>query len=89
MSVQWFYSCDGTTHGPFPEEEIQDRVVRKLLRETDLIWPEGRSQKDAAPAAVVFDFATSSAASAPIPDWLASGSIEPEAGDHLRSANAL
>jgi hypothetical protein len=68
---QWYYSRGGMTHGPFSEEEMQDRVTRKLLLETDLIWPEGRSPRDAAPVAVVFETAPSSAASTPIPDWLA------------------
>ena len=71
MSIQWYYSHYGITHGPFSEEEMQDRAARKLLLETDLIWPEGRSPRDAAPVAVVFEIAPSSAASTPIPDWLA------------------
>lgn len=71
MSVHWYYSHDGVTHGPFSDEEIQDHAARKMLLETDLIWPEGKGRKDAAPAAVVVDSAQLSAAPSLISDWLA------------------
>ena len=68
MSGQWYYSHGGETHGPFSEEEIQDRVAQRLLVESDSVWPAGREQKDAAPASAVFDF--SLAPVSPVPDWL-------------------
>ncbi len=56
MSGQWYYAHDGETHGPFSEEEIQDRVAQRLLLESDSVWPAGREKKHAAPATAVFDF---------------------------------
>ena len=70
MSGQWYYSHDGETHGPFSEEEIQDRVAQRLLLESDSVWPAGREKKDAAPATAVFDFSQVSAPVSPMPDWL-------------------
>jgi GYF domain 2 len=71
MSVHWYFSHDGTTHGPFSEKEIYDLVARYVVLENDLVWPEGREQKDAAPAKEIFDFAQGPAPISPIPDWLA------------------
>jgi GYF domain 2 len=70
MSGQWYYSHDGVTHGPFSEEEIQDRVAQKLLLENDSVWPAGRDKTNAAPATAVFDFSQASTPVSPIPDWL-------------------
>jgi hypothetical protein len=70
MSGQWYYSHDGVTHGPFSEEEIQNRVAQRLLVESDSVWPAGREQKDAAPAPAVFDFSQAPAPVSPVPDWL-------------------
>jgi hypothetical protein len=71
MSIQWYYLHAAVTHGPLSEEEINAVIARRLLLASDLVWPEGRERKDAAPASVVFDFAPLPAASSPIPDWLA------------------
>lgn len=71
MSSDWYYTHDGATHGPFSEKEIKKRAARQMLLESDLVWPAGREQKDAAPANVVFDFAPLPSVVSPIPDWLA------------------
>jgi hypothetical protein len=70
MSGQWYYAHDGETHGPFSEQEIQDRVVQRLLLESDSVWPAGRDKKDAAPATAVFDFSRAPAPVSAMPDWL-------------------
>src|SRR6266540_3826369 len=71
MSGQWYYSHNGSTHGPFSVEEIKDHVARKILLENDWLWPAGRERKDAAPAEAVLDFSQLPAVGSPIPDWLA------------------
>ena len=71
MKAKWYYSHDGVTHGPFSEEEINDLVARKLLLASDLIWPEDRDRKQAAPASAIFDFSQTASPDSPLPDWLA------------------
>jgi hypothetical protein len=80
MSGQWYYSHDGVTHGPFSEEEIQDRVAQGLLLESDSVWPAGREIKDAAPATAVFDFSRVPAPVSPVPDWLTDIAADQTAG---------
>jgi hypothetical protein len=69
MTGQWYYSHDGITHGPFSEDELQDRVERGMLIQSDRLWPVGREPRHAAPAPVVLDF--SKAPASALPDWLA------------------
>ena len=70
MSGRWHYSHDGVTRGPFSEAELRDHAARKLLSETDLVWPEGSSAKDAVPAGAALDFARMPPPTPSMPDWL-------------------
>src|SRR5580765_815574 len=66
MTARWFYTHDDVTHGPFSEEEMQQRVAAQVIAPSDFVWQQGDAA--ALPADAVFPFPT---ASAGLPDWLA------------------
>lgn len=40
MYSRWYYTHEGTTHGPFSPVEVRQRLVSGLLPPQVLLWPE-------------------------------------------------
>lgn len=68
MSDRWYYTHAGQTLGPVTAAQLRQLLGNGQLDPSDLIWQEGRSQKEGAPVQASLDVSTPTAEKKP--DWL-------------------
>lgn len=73
MIDRWYYMHAGQKWGPVTAAQLRQLANSGRLEPNDLIWPEGRDQKQGVPAQAALDFAAPTPPAPPLankPDWL-------------------
>jgi protein phosphatase len=70
MTDRWYYTHAGKRFGPVTAAQLRELAAAGRLEPSDLIWPEGKDQGQAAPAQAAIEFSSPVVPLDHAPDWL-------------------